>query len=226
MLNYEIERSTLAPYVPRGTEIDSFEGRTFVSMVGFRFKNTKLLGRMSIPFHANFEEVNLRFYVRREDRGVLKRGVVFIAEIVPRQAIAFLARLAYNENYICAPLVWGLWMSTANRKVSYRWDLEGHSYFLGATTHGESSLPREGSVEQFITEHYWGFAKQRDGGTVEYRVEHEPWRVSSAVASQFSGDTGALYGDRFKNLTNSKPHSALVADGSPVKVFSGRRIAD
>jgi uncharacterized protein YqjF (DUF2071 family) len=92
MLNYEAEPALVTKYVPRGTLLDSFEGRAYASLVGFRFCRTKLLGRFSVPFHIDFEEVNLRFYVRRKDGSDDRRGVVFITEIVPRRAIAATAR--------------------------------------------------------------------------------------------------------------------------------------
>jgi uncharacterized protein len=104
MLNYEIDPRLLAEYVPAGTVADSFMGKTYVSLVGFRFCRTKLFGAITIPFHSNFDEVNLRFYVRRQEGAESRRGVVFIAEIVPRQAVAKVARALYRENYRCLPM--------------------------------------------------------------------------------------------------------------------------
>src|SRR5579864_4477520 len=97
MLNYEIDPNLLREYVPAGVELDQWNGHTFMSLVGFSFLNTKVLG-LPIPFHRNFEEVNLRFYVRRNTRNEIRRGVVFIKEIVPRWAIAFVARSVYGER--------------------------------------------------------------------------------------------------------------------------------
>src|SRR5215469_12350333 len=82
MLNYEVEPSVLIRHLPHGTSLDSFKGRTYLTLVGFRFCRTKLLGRFTVPFHADFDEVNLRFYVRRREGGDDRRGVVFIAEVV------------------------------------------------------------------------------------------------------------------------------------------------
>src|ERR1041385_5639833 len=79
MLNYAVDPSLLEPLVPAGSALDMFEGKTYVSLVGFEFNRTRVLG-FAVPFHQNFEEVNLRFYVRRG----LKRGVVFVRELVPR----------------------------------------------------------------------------------------------------------------------------------------------
>jgi uncharacterized protein YqjF (DUF2071 family) len=57
MINYEIDPAILLPHVPRGTELDEWQGKTFVSMVGFHFLNTRVLG-VPLPFHRNFAEIN------------------------------------------------------------------------------------------------------------------------------------------------------------------------
>src|SRR5258708_33955012 len=79
MLNYAVDPALLHQYVPSGTALDSFEGKIYVSLVGFRFCRTKMFGAISVPFHANFLEVNLRFYVRRREGSGDRRGVVFIS---------------------------------------------------------------------------------------------------------------------------------------------------
>lgn len=224
MLNYTVDPATLSAYVPRGTELDSFEGKTFISLVGFRFLRTKPFGILSVPFHTNFDEVNLRFYVRRSDAGAYKRGVVFIREIVPRHAIAQVARLAYAENYICLPMKHSIAKSDASFTVEYQWRLDRQWCRLHAQTSGTSTHPAEGSLEQFITEHYWGYAAQRDAGCKEYRVEHVPWRVWSAADAGLGGDCSYLYGPEFGRVLARRPDSAFIADGSSVRVFSGERI--
>ncbi|HTO08358.1 MAG TPA: DUF2071 domain-containing protein, partial [Myxococcota bacterium] len=103
MLNYEIDPAVLEPRVPAGTELDAWSGRTFVSVVGFRFLRTRVLG-VPVPYHVDFDEVNLRFYVRRKSGADWRRGVVFVKEIVPRRAIALVARVAYAENYVAHPM--------------------------------------------------------------------------------------------------------------------------
>jgi uncharacterized protein len=226
MLNYEVNPAVLRPYVPVGTELDTFGGRTFASLVAFRFLRTRIFGRLAIPFHSNFDEVNLRFYVRREAHGEVRRGVVFMAEIVPRRAIAWVARYAYNENYFAYPMRCRIERTNGAAELSYGWHVRrGGDYAIEARTSGEPALPGDGSAEQFITEHYWGYAKQRDGGTVEYGVRHEPWRVWDTTQSEFSGDGSALYGAEFKDALSAKPYSAFVADGGPVRVLKGRRLA-
>jgi uncharacterized protein YqjF (DUF2071 family) len=225
MLNYEVSPRLLQPYVPRGTELDSFEGKTFVSLVGFRFLNTKLFGILPIPFHTDFDEVNLRFYVRRHEGGTAKRGVVFIREIVPRRAIALVARLAYRENYVALPMKHKVATNNATVSADYQWKLNGQWCRLHAQAAQPSIQLAEGSLEQFITEHYWGYAAQPGGGCKEYQVVHVPWRVWRTKDAGVDGDCEALYGAEFSRILNRQPHSAFIADGSPVRVLIGTHIS-
>jgi uncharacterized protein len=223
LLNYAVDPTLLAARVPSGTELDEFEGRTYISLVGFRFLSTKVYS-VPIPFHRNFEEVNLRFYVRRREAGVVKRGVVFIQELVPRRAIAAVARFAYHENYRRLPMTHRIEPSADGLSVQYTWRFEERKNSLGVIATGSPRSMAEGSEEQFIAEHYWGYCGQPDGGTLEYHVDHPPWRVWDVAQAQFSGDAGALYGAEFEAVLNRPPDSAFLAEGSPVKVYQGRRL--
>lgn len=223
MLNYEIDPALLAARIPAGTELDLFQGRTFVSLVGFRFMNTRLRG-IPVPFHRDFDEVNLRFYVRRADGCKVKRGVVFIQEIVPRRAIAAIARWAYHENYRALPMSHVVVDDGAGPRVEYRWQLGHRSNRLAVVGTGVARQMVEGSLEQFIAEHYWGYCAQPDGGTMEYHVAHPPWRVWDVASTEFSGDAEALYGRELANILNRPPDSAILAEGSPVTVYAGAKL--
>ena len=213
MLNYEVDPAILRSRVPAATELDTRHGRTFVSVVGFRFLETRVLG-IPIPFHRNFDEVNLRFYVRREHPDGLRRGVVFIKEVVPRAAIAWVARNVYNENYVALPMRHHI----ALPQVSYEWNHAATWSRLAVTCSGEAFLPDEDSEETFITEHYWGYALQQDGATLEYQVEHPRWNVWRSSTSSLDGDVDRLYGSELGSFLKGKPSSAFVADGSTVVV--------
>ena len=224
MLNYEVDPALLLPFVPAGTELDRWNGKIFVSLVGFQFLKTRVFD-IAIPFHSNFDEVNVRFYVRRCVEGEVRRGVVFIREIVPRWAIAAVARTVYNENYVALP------MSHEIRSIvdgglaaTYRWRAASGWCGIKLETAGEPSLPADGSHEQFIAEHYWGYAAQPDGGCVEYRVEHPSWRVWNTRSAEFNGDTQELYGKELAAVLRGTPASALLAEGSQVTVMRGRRV--
>jgi uncharacterized protein YqjF (DUF2071 family) len=224
MLNYAIEPAVLAPFVPQGTELDFWSGKTFVSIVAFLFLDTRV-GGIPIPFHRDFEEVNLRFYVRRKADDGWRRGVVFIKELVPRRAIAFVARKFYNENYISLPMSHGI--ETVQREIKsvwYAWRFKGRESFLKLVVHGPAQPLVDGSVHEFITEHYWGYAKQRDGSTTEYRVEHPRWRVWEAQKVEFDCPVADLYGKQFGQFLNQPLASAFLADGSEVKVYKGDKL--
>ncbi len=223
MLNYEVDPKLLLEHVPAGTELDQWNGKTFVTLVGFRFLKTRVLG-LSLPFHRNFEEVNLRFYVRRQYGGEVRRGVVFIREIVPGWAIAQVANLLYNEHYIALPMTHRIQSVGDARLVEYAWKAGSGENRILTTSKGDPILPEDGSAEQFITEHYWGYAARRDLGCVEYRVEHPAWKVWNAKQAMFEGDMKELYGAELASVIRATPSSAFVAEGSAVTVHRGRRL--
>lgn len=224
MLNYEVDAKLLSEYVPPGTLLDSYKERTYVSLVGFRFLHTKLFGSLPIPFHSDFDEVNLRFYVRRKQGDEGRRGVVFVAEIVPKWAVAKFARLAYGENYVRLPMKHRIDTSGTGKALQYEWRLNGAWCKLHAHASPPPALAEEGSLEQFITEHYWGYSKQQGGDSLEYLVSHAPWNVSKTRSAGFEGDASSIYGNELGAVLQRRPDSAFIADGSPVKVFAGERI--
>jgi hypothetical protein len=263
MLNYEVPPAALAPRVPAGTELDSWGGKTLVSLVGFRFLRTRVLG-IAIPFHTRFEEVNLRFYVRRRvpggaretdeggAGGEVRRGVVFVRELVPRRTIAWAARTLYHERYLALPMrhraslpgagaggaeaamVGGAAAAAVPEAdarpeglAEYSWRWGGHWHRLAARVRGAPSPPAAGSEAEFITEHYWGYAAQPDGSGLEYQVEHPRWQVWPAASSDLDLQpraASALYGEELAPFLARPPVSAFVAAGSPVAVRRGRAL--
>ena len=224
MLNYELDAALLRPLVPAGTELDAWNGVVYASVVGFLFQRTRVLG-LPIPFHTRFEELNLRFYVRRRGPEGWRRGVVFVKEIVPRAAIAAVARWAYNENYVAMPMRHRVDTSLeAGGAVEYGWRMGGRWCAVRGRAEGPGRPLVAGSEAEFITEHYWGYARQRDGGTVEYQVEHPRWNTWSVAGAALDCDVAALYGPAFAAPLGAAPRSALLADGSAVTVRRGVRI--
>jgi uncharacterized protein YqjF (DUF2071 family) len=228
MLNYEVPPALLRSLVPLGTELDTWQDATLASMVGFRFLDTRVLG-IPVPGHRDFDEVNLRFYVRRRgEDGEWRRAVVFVRELVPRRAVALVARWVYNEPYTAAPMRHELEVADAAEgqpgRAAYAWRLAGRWHRLEVRTRGHPALPEPSSEGAFITEHYWGYTVQRDGGSKEYRVEHPPWRVWETEGAAFDCDVKAVYGPGFAEYLGSRPRSAFLAEGSRVTVHRGRRL--
>ena len=221
MLNYAVDPALLQAYVPGGTELDQFEGETYVSLIGFEFNKTRVLGT-AIPFHQSFEEVNLRFYVRRAER----RGVAFISELVPKFAVTAIAKFVYGERYSCVTMAHRIDKQGSSTTAEFSWGVDSNRCVISAETAGDAYLPQEGSLSQFITEHYWGYASQRTGGTLEYQVEHQQWHVSDAKRARFSGDAEKYYGPEFAKILERAPDSAFLADGSSVTVLTGCRLGE
>lgn len=223
MLNFVVDPRLLTPHVPAGTERDLWQGDALVSVVVFRFVDTRVLG-MAIPLHRDFEEVNLRFYVRRRTDDEVRHAVVFIRELVPRRAIASIGRARYNEPYRALPMRHEVTRHSGAQTVRYEWR-EGRVWTgMSARTSGEPSALVRGSEAEFITEHFWGYTRQRDGGTVEYEVAHPAWRVWQAIEPTLSGDVAGTYGNECARALAGPPRSAFVAEGSPITVFRPRRL--
>ncbi|GAB3709080.1 DUF2071 domain-containing protein [Spirosoma flavus] len=218
MLNYEVPTDVLIPHLPPATELDLWEGKALVSMVGFRFLNTKVLG-IRWPWHVNFEEVNLRFYVRRFDGKEWKRGVVFISEIVPRPIIATVANVLYHERYSSMPMRHTIQDANPDSKlIRYEWKHKGRWNALGGTVlTALQDMPPDGA-EAFIFEHYWGYNKLSETATHEYQVEHVTWKIAEVRDAFLDADVAELYGQEFTPFLTKPPVSVFYADGSPVSV--------
>ncbi|SFU52881.1 hypothetical protein SAMN05216480_10654 [Pustulibacterium marinum] len=214
--NYAIAPEILTNYVPYGTELDTYDGVCYISLVGFLFQNTKLLG-LKIPFHVNFEEVNLRFYVKRFDGKEWKRGVVFIKEIVPKPALTFVANTVYNENYETMPMEHQIIHNEQELMVHYRWKHAVWNEFqVTASPKSEPIIP--GGLSEFITEHYWGYAALNATKSNEYEVTHPQWNIYPVRNYIIHADFGALYGEEFAFLSNATPANVLLAEGSEITV--------
>ena len=221
--NYVVDPSILEPYVPPKTALDLWEDTCYVSLVGFMFLNTRLLG-IPIPFHRNFEEVNLRFYVKHHDGKSWKRGVVFVKEIVPKPALTFIANTIYKEHYQTMKMDHSWSQNKDHRKVSYQWiyGRSPNSFEVKAELAAKDIL--DNSEEEFITEHYWGYTRATSHKSFEYEVTHPKWKVYKVIEHDIKVDFGNVYGSTFEFLNGLKPTSVMLAEGSEITVESKNAI--
>lgn len=227
--NYAIDRQVLEPLVPYGTELDEFDGVCYGSLVGFYFQNVKMFGKVAVPLHREFEEFNLRFYVRRQTDTGWKRGVVFVKEIVPKLAITLVANTLYGEPYATHPMRHS-WQTDGDRQtIGYEWKVGANWNHIRvqADRAGHPLVP--GSEEEFITEHYWGYTKRSSligsvSRTSEYEVVHPSWRIYPVHDFSVLCDVATLYGPQFAPFFNRPPQSVFLADGSAVSIQSGATI--
>jgi len=221
LAQYAVDAEILNQYLPPHTELDDWQGKYYVSLVGFMFIDVKLRG-FNIPLHTNFEEVNLRFYVKYKDGDEWKRGVVFVKEIVPLPAITFVANTIYKENYQTLPMK-HLWIEQAHQlEVDYLWKNKTWNKFSVIASSKAEEIA-VGSEEEFITEHYWGYTKIGLNRTSEYGVEHPRWKAYSVKNYKIEVDFGINYGSDFAFLKNAIPDSVMLAEGSEIRVLKGKR---
>lgn len=223
LINYAIEEKHLLPYLPAGTQLDTYNGICYVSLVGFMFVNTKLKG-IPVPFHQNFEEVNLRFYVKhRTKNGAERRGVVFIKEIVPKVMISYVANTLYGEHYETMDMDHSWNEHDGLLEVEYKIEKDQwYSMKVIADTACEE-IPVSCEAE-FITEHYWGYTKLSDTETSEYEVWHPRWKVHPVKSYSCDFNFGKVYGSDFSFINDLKPFSVMLAEGSEIKVMEGGKI--
>ncbi len=226
LANFACPRALLEPLVPAGTVLDPWRGVDLVSLVGLLFRDASVKG-VSLPGLRTFPQVNLRFYVRRPvPSGDDRKGVVFIREIVPRRLIAHVARIAYNEPFVALPMDFrGALDPGRGGRVEYRWRRRGARFALGATVAGAARAAAAGSESRFVTEHYWGYARQRDGGTLEFRVTRPRWDTWDPERHRLSGPWSSIYGSGLGDVLSGAAHSVLAAAGSEVEIHRGNRIA-
>jgi len=215
IISYKVRPELLEAYIPEGFELDTINGSAFVSIVAFDFLDTKVKG-LKIPFHVNFPEINLRFYVKNKE----KRGVVFIREFAPRFFIAYFANLFYNENYRAISMNNHL---EQNGKIflNHTINFKGKKYQINLEAENKPYMPASDSTEHFFKEHEWGFGIAKTGETIIYKVEHPLWEVYPIVKFEHNFDFGAIYGEKWQSLNGEDPYNVAFAKGSPVKVFSG-----
>ena len=218
-VNYEVEPAVLKPYLPAGVELDLFHGKCLVSLVGFMFLKTKVRG-IGFPFHRNFEEFNLRFYVCRWEGNGYRRGVVFVKEIVPRRMITWVAYGLYGESYFYHPMKHSIAATEEETKVSYEFRLNGKWNGIEAIAGNVKKPLITGTEEEFITEHYRGYTKMKNGATSEYQVQHPRWSMQEVKSCEVNVNTDALYGEQWHPFLSAKPTSVFLADGSPVTIFT------
>ncbi len=217
MANYEVDSCVLRPYLPKGVELDFYNSKTYVSLVGFMFKQTRLFN-IPIPFFGTFEEINLRFYVKRIEGATIKRGVVFIGETVPFKPVAWLANRLYKEHYMAIPTKNTIGITDKSKFIKYQWKINKvwNHILANAVKQKEEMAP--GSVEEFIFEHYYGYTKIDNQLSQEYRVNHPKWLLNKVTDYSIQCDFISMYGSDFAFLNNCQPDSVLVAEGSPVSV--------
>ncbi len=217
MANYSVNPELLMPYLPNGVELDYHDNKTYVSLVGFMFKRTSLF-HIPIPFFGTFEEINLRFYVKRVEGNSIKRGVVFINETVPYKSVAWLAKKLYKEHYIAIPTKNNIEITDKSKSINYQWKINNEWNHIAVNTSNEKKPMLPDSIEEYIFEHYYGYTKINNKLAQEYKVNHPSWLINDIKEYNIKCDFKSMYGDDFAYLNNQRPDSVIIAEGSSVSI--------
>jgi uncharacterized protein YqjF (DUF2071 family) len=217
MANYAVNPALLQSFLPNGVELDFYNDKTYVSLVGFMFKKTSLFN-IPIPFLGTFEEINLRFYVKRVEGNTIKRGVVFINETVPYKMVAWLANKLYKEHYSTIPTKHLIVNTDKSKSIKFEWKINNKWDQLSVTTERLMEQMLKGSVEEFIFEHYYGYTKIDSTATEEYKVNHPRWNINKVLNHSIQCDFTSMYGNNFSFLNNQTPDSVICAEGSAVTI--------
>jgi uncharacterized protein len=217
MANYAVEPHILLPYLPKGTKLDFFEGKTYVSLVGFMFKNTKIFGLPAFGL-GTFEEINLRFYVTRKDGNTIKRGVVFINETIPYKIVAWVANYLYKEHYIAIPTKHYWNITTENKEIRYSWKMNNKWNYVNLNAKTQKQMIQKASIEEYIFEHYFGYTKVSESKTLEYGIKHPRWQINEIKNCDINCNFDEMYGIDFAFLNNKKPDTIMLAEGSEIAV--------
>lgn len=217
MANYVIDPNILLYFLPKGVELDTYNGKCYVSLVGFMFKNTRVFG-VPIPKFGTFEEINLRFYVKRTEGNEVKRGVVFINETIPYPIVAWVANKLYKEHYTVVPTKHSIEIGSENQKIQFEWLVNNSWNSIYVATKIASESMESGSLEEFIYQHYFGYTKVSDFTTEEYKLQHPSWQIHDITNFQINCDFEAMYGKAFSVLNKTSPAAVFMAKGSEVGV--------
>jgi uncharacterized protein len=219
---WAVDAALLEPYRPAGTTLDMWNGHGLLSIVGMRFLDLQVAG-VAMPFHQDFEQINFRFYVRRdteEDR----RGVVFLKQIVPSSSMALIATLLYNESFLTTATRYDI-TRAAQGWTLYEWMVAGRWNRVSAIRRGEPIMPGSDTIETFIKDRPWAYTRQADGSTVEFEAQHPVWPIYSTHEMLLDCDVVPLIGAPFVPVLSAQPLSTFVATGSDVTLHPGRSIS-
>ena len=217
-ITYAVDPQILLPHLPKGLSLDIIDGKAFVSFVAFEFNDVTVKG-FKIPFHRNFPEINLRFYVNKNG----KRGVVFIKEFVPKYFVALIANKIYNEPYSATRMTHNIQKLGSDLKVEHSFCVNKEWFNVSVIAEIKSHVPAKESIEHFFKEHEIGFGKDKKNNMLEYKVEHPVWEIHPIKSVESTICFKKIYGDKWAFLNSEKPFNILLARGSEVKVFEKLR---
>lgn len=175
-LHWRYDADTVQSLLPRGLEVDLFDGSAWVGLVPFAMR-IKVGPLPPLPYATIFPETNVRTYVHGPDG---RAGVWFFSLDVPRLAAALGARATYGLPYMWSDMA----VDRGATQVTYR--LWRHWKAWPPTTSrvtvevGEA-IEEHSELEHFLTAR-WRLFNHVAGSLWTATVEHRPWPLRQARA--------------------------------------------
>lgn len=219
VISFEIDPKILRSYVPPKTEIDSFEGATFVSLMARVCKNVKPYG-WPIVFAKSVEQVQLRFYVKRQTAEGYRRGVCLIRDYVPSKKVSLFLNWMFKHRFNQVRIQresknFDKALPDAMPEVEYRWETGDVWNHVKVKARSEMRKQEKETKESFVLDHHFGYTV-REGKTYEFFVEYNPWALWDAKSGSFECDTEQVFGRHFVRALKQRPASVFLARGSEV----------
>jgi uncharacterized protein YqjF (DUF2071 family) len=207
-MHWEYEAGLIQSRLPSGLTVDSFEGKAYLGVVGFRMRSIRPVGLPSLPWLSFFNELNVRTYVRSASG---EPGVWFFSLDCDRAPAVWIARMGFGLPYEHARISFGpgLAMSCSRSKQS-----QSARYEWGASSRPSVATP--GSLEFHLAERY-SFFSLKDGSLFRGQVHHSPYELS--VAAVTSSSDLPLRWNGFE-VGNRSPELAHCCKGVTVEAFS------
>jgi uncharacterized protein len=161
--------------VPPPLNLDAFQGRCWIGVVPFRMTGVRARGVPALSEWSRFPELNVRTYVRHED----KPGVSFFSLDAANLPAVWAARRFYHLPYFFASMnsveLHGAIRYSSSRRRS---PAEFRATYRPTSP---ARQPAEGSLEHWLTERYCLYTIHH-GHVYRCEIHHPPWRLQDAGA--------------------------------------------
>ena len=221
ILSWPVEDGLLVPFLPNGLALDRWHGTAYISLVCLFMENLRVMGLPTVP--RKFAELNLRFYVRPDHGGDDRRGVVFLRQLVSNRFVALAGRVFFREPMGAVHMTHEIEPVESvsrqfQRRVHYRWRNGNRDEALRITARGDAYFAEPSSLDEFLTQRYWGYNGTSGGLVRAYRISREPWSLVPVVDHELKCDAETRYGPEIADVMAGPPASALLTVGSKSRV--------
>jgi len=214
--NFIVPPEILKKHVPKGVELDYFGNETYVSLVCMVVSK---LGLMRVPFAPKPSYISLRFYVRRSNDPLRRRGTCSIRNYVSSPTAAWMLGSKLEGDYQTMKIK----RQNSGFKKEYQWKVGDHWNKL--RIRGRSRIKNTGSRTKvgFILDHANVYRKIK-GKTSEFLVQRPTWNAWDVAEANFTCDVQRLFGQQFVKPLARRPASVFLSSGSDVRFFKPEQV--